>query len=161
TLRAIPCAVRRERPASSSTSRTTGRSCGPCRRPRPPGDAGPSGTRRPAVGLLEHQDGACDLAGLHRAERLVDVLEPASPRDHLGQPQEAALIEVDVLRHVDLETVRAHAAALDALLAQEDAALELELLADRDHADDRRGAARADALEALLGRFLEPDRLER
>src|SRR5437667_351018 len=49
---------------------------------------------------------------------------------------------------------------LPAHLAEEDAALELELLADRDHADHRRGAARPDALEGLLGGLLEPDRLE-
>src|SRR6516165_1886456 len=109
---------------------------------------------------LEHQNRARDLAGLHRAKCFVHVLEPAAPSDHLVQAQQAALVEVDVLRHVDLEAVRAHAAALDALLAEEDAALELELLTDRDHADDRGGTARTDALEALLGRLLEADRLE-
>ncbi len=88
------------------------------------------------------------------------LLEPAPPGDHLVQAQQASLVEVDVLRHVDLEAVRAHAAALDALLPQEHAALELELLTDRDHADHRRGAARADTLEGLLGGLLEADRLE-
>src|SRR5947209_6289191 len=37
--------------------------------------------------LLEHQDGARDLAGLHRAERLVDVLQLAAPADHAVEVQ--------------------------------------------------------------------------
>src|SRR6266576_3817039 len=105
---------------------------GPCRTARP--RRADRWNARPVESLpasLEHQDGARHLAGLHRAKRLVHVLELSAPRDHLVQAQEAALVEVDVLRHVDLEAVRAHAAALDALLAKEHAALELELLTDR------------------------------
>src|SRR3989454_529420 len=116
--------------------------------------------RGPPCKLIEHQHCAGDLAGLHRAEGVVDVLETATAGDHLVQAQKPSLVEVDVLRHVDLETVRAHAAALDALLPEEHAALELNLLADGDHADHGRGSARPDALEGLLGGFLEADRLE-
>src|SRR5262245_60635939 len=121
------------------------------------------GARRgplPGEQLVEHQDRAGYLAGLHRAERLVHVFEATAPRDHLVELEAALLVVLDVARHVDLEAVRAHAAALDALLAQEHRAVELDLLADRNHADDRRGAARADAVEALLGRELQPDGLQ-
>src|SRR5262245_55135630 len=111
--------------------------------------------------LVEHQDRARHLAGLHRAKRLVDVLEAATARDHLVELELPLTIQFDVARHVDLEAVRAHGAALDLLLAQERRAVELDLLADRDHADDRRGAARTQTLEHLLGRLLEADRLER
>src|SRR6266545_5108145 len=123
----------------------------------PRGDWGPF---EASMLLIEHQHGPRDLARLHRAERVVHVLETAPPGDHLVQAEQAPLVEVDVLRHVDLEAVRAHAAALDALLPQEHAALELELLADRDHPDHRRGAAGEDTLKGLLGGLLEADRLE-
>src|SRR5205085_6386231 len=116
---------------------------------------------RMAGGSVEHQHRAGDLAGLHRAEGLVHVLELAAAADHLVELQPALAVELDVAGHVDLEAVAAHAAALDLLLAQEHRPVELDLLPDRDHADDRRGAARLDAVEALLGRDLEPDRLER
>src|SRR5690348_9960518 len=121
----------------------------PCRRPRETSQ------------LVEHQHRARDLARLHRAEGVVDLLELAPATHHLVELQPALPIELDVARHVDLEAVAAHAAPLDPLLAQEHRAVELDLLADRDHADDRRGAARPDAVEALLGRDLQPDRLER
>src|SRR6266436_7818720 len=111
--------------------------------------------------LPEHQDGARDLARLHGPERLVDVLELAPARDHLVEHEPALPVQLDVVRHVDLEAVAAHAATLDLLLAEEHGSVELDLLPHRDHADHGRGAARADAVEALLGRDLEADALER
>src|SRR5258705_1187675 len=96
--------------------------------------------------LVEHQDRAGDFARLHRAKRLVDVLQAAAPRDHLVEHEAPLAVVVDVAGHVHLEAVRAHAAALYLLLAQEHLAVELDLLAHRDHADDGRGAAGADAV---------------
>src|SRR5215467_13101116 len=117
----------------------------------------PAGPRLP----LEHHDGAGDLAGLHGPEELVDVLELAAAGDHLVELEASLPIQLDVTRHVHLEAVGSHAAALDPLLAEEHGAVELDLLPHGDHADDRRGATRADAIEALLGGDLEPDGLER
>src|SRR6185503_6984673 len=114
-----------------------------------------------ASALLEHEHGAGHLAGLHGAEGLVDVLQLAAPGDHLVELQPALAVELDVARHVDLEAVAPHAAALDLLLAEEHRPVELDLLPDRDHADDGRGAAGAEAVEALLGGDLEADGLER
>src|SRR5439155_6629207 len=119
------------------------------------------GAASPTARSVEHQHRARDLARLHRAERLVDVLEPAAATHHLVQLQPSLPVEVDVARHVDLEAIAAHAAALDLFLAQEHRPVELDLLSDRDHADDRRRAAGADAVEALLGRDLQADGLER
>src|SRR5437899_9574247 len=58
---------------------------------------------------LERQDGARDLAGLHRAEGLVDVLQLSAPRHHLVEQQTALAVEVEVARDVDAEAVGAHA----------------------------------------------------
>src|ERR1700738_2861947 len=110
--------------------------------------------------LREHEDGARDLAGLHGAKRLVDVLELPAPGDHLVQLEPALPVQLDVVRHVDLEAVGTHAATLDLLLAQEHRPVQLDLLPDRDHADHGGGAAGPDAVEALLGRDLEADALE-
>src|SRR6266511_4375695 len=38
---------------------------------------------------IERQDGARHLAGLHRAEGLVDVAEPAAPADHRVEQHDA------------------------------------------------------------------------
>src|SRR6187397_2259490 len=108
----------------------------------------------------EHEDRAGNLARLHGAKRLVHVLEPGAHADHLVQLETALVVEVDVLRHVDLEVVAAHGRALDLLLAQEYAPVQLDLLTHRDHADDRRRATRAQAVERLLSRLLETDRFE-
>src|SRR5687768_3863230 len=110
--------------------------------------------------LIEHQNGSGHLAGLHGTEGLVDVLELPAPRDHLVELQAALPVELDVARHVDLEAIAAHAAALDLLLAQEHRSIELHLLPNRDHADDGGRTAGPDAVEALLGGELQPDGLE-
>src|SRR5262245_21710637 len=110
---------------------------------------------------LEHDDGAGDLARLHGAEELVHVLELAAAGDHLVQLDATLAVPLDVARHVHLEAVRAHAAALDLLLAAEHGPIELDLLADGDHAHHGGRPAGPDAVEALLGGDLEADRLER
>src|SRR5437879_6807913 len=96
---------------------------------------------RMAGGSVEHQDRARDLACLHRAEGLVHVLELAAAADHLVQLQPALAVELDVARHVDLEAVAAHAAALDPLLAQEHRPVELGLLPPPDPAEPGSRAA--------------------
>src|SRR3990172_5746970 len=129
-----------------------GQQAAPCPRLQPGVERGP---------LVEHQDGARDLARLHGAEGLVHVLQAAAHRDHLVQLQAPLVVELDVARDVHLEPVGAHAAALDLPLPQEAGAVKLNLHADGYHADDRRRAAGAQAVEALLRRLLQPDRLER
>src|SRR6186713_2592950 len=108
-------------------------------------------------GSVEHQHRAGDLTRLHGPEGLVDLLELAAAGDHLVELQTPLPVQLDVAGHVDLEAIRAHAAALDLLLAEEHGAVELDLLAHRDHADDGGGAARLDAVEALLGGDLVAD----
>src|SRR5579859_5273115 len=109
---------------------------------------------------IEHENLASHFASFHRAERLVQIVQAHTPSDHLVELQPALHVEVDVLGHIDLEVIGAHAAALDLLFAQEDAAFELDLLAHRDHADDGGRPAGAQRLEALLGSFLESDGFE-
>src|SRR6185369_8243198 len=67
------------------------------------GPVTPAGRAASLRALIEHQDGARDLAGLHRAERFVDVLEPAAARDHLVELEPSLPVELDVAGHVDLE----------------------------------------------------------
>src|SRR5688572_28628656 len=114
----------------------------------------------PPCESIEHEDGAGHLAGLHRPERLVDVLEPAAARDHLVELEPPLAVELDVARHVDLEPVAAHAAALHLLLAKESRTVELDLLPDRDHTDDGGRSSWPEAVECLLRGFFEPDGFE-
>ena len=74
--------------------------------------------------------------------------------------QLAAHVELDQARHVDAEMVGAHRRALDLALAQEIEAVQLDLLAERDHADDGRGAAGRQHRKGLLGGFLAAQHLE-
>src|SRR5262249_6630616 len=48
------------------------------------------------------------LAGLHRPERLVDVLEAAAPRPHLVEQHPALPVELQIARDVDAEAIRSH-----------------------------------------------------
>src|SRR5580700_8783047 len=110
---------------------------------------------------VEHQDRARDLASFHRAEGVVDVFEFAALADHVVEVEAALQIEIDVLRHVDAEAVRAHVGALQFALGEKHVAVDFDLLADGDHADDGRGAAGLERVECLLGGFFETDRFER
>ena len=73
----------------------------------------------------------------------------------------SAHVELDQPRHVDAEMVRAHRRALDLALAQEIEAVQFDLLAERNHADDGRGAAGRQHRERLLGGLLAAQHLER
>ena len=110
--------------------------------------------------LIEHQYCARYLACLHRAEDLAHVLQLAAAADHIVEIQPALQVVVDVARHIDAETVATHHCALDLALGQEHRPVELNFMTDRNHSDDRRGAAGLDALEALLCQLGNTDRLE-
>src|SRR5579864_4727265 len=143
-----------------SVSLTTSVSTGPGLTPETNPMPAPS-MKKVSTRSVEDQDLPRDLSSLHGPKRLVEVLQRHAPCDHLVQLQSALHVEVHVLGHVHLEVVGAHARTLNLLLAQEDAALELDLLSHRDHADNGRRAAGANRLEALLSGALQADRLER
>src|SRR5262249_30897809 len=58
--------------------------------------------------LVERENGPRDLAGLHRAKCLVDVVQPSAPRDHLVEQQAALTVELEIARNVRAEAVGAH-----------------------------------------------------
>src|SRR5271155_2637778 len=97
--------------------------------------------------LFEHQHGACDLARLHCAKRLVDVLQLAAPADHAVEVEAALTVVVEVTWHIDPETVGTHDGTLNLALGQETGAVELDFLSDRNHSNDGRGAAHFEAFE--------------
>src|SRR2546426_5258887 len=112
------------------------------------------------IGSVERENGPGDLAGLHRAKRLVDVVQPAPPRDHLVEQQAALAVELEVAGDVRAEAVRAHPRSLDLALRANRHPRELDLCIGRQHADDRRGAADGQALDGLADQRRVPDRLE-
>ena len=93
-------------------------------------------------------------------KRVVNVLELAAAADHVVEIETPLQVEIDVTRHVHAEAVRAHIAALHLALREQLGAVDFDFLADRNHADDGRGAARLDTFEALLGELLHTHRLE-
>src|SRR5271163_983019 len=113
-----------------------------------------------ALALLEIDNRARHLARLHRAERFVHVFELVMLADHVVEVKPPLQIEIDVLRHVDAEAIGTHVAALQLALGEEHVAIELDLLPDRNHADDGRGAARLHRVESLFGGDLEPNRFK-
>src|SRR5205823_8110623 len=58
---------------------------------------------------VERQHGARDLAGLHRAERVVDVVEASASGHHFVEQQPPLTIELEIQRDVEAEAVAAHA----------------------------------------------------
>src|SRR5678815_3230516 len=76
---------------------------------------------------VEDDDVAGDAAGLEGREAFVDLRQPDPRRHHLGEVKPALQVELDQLRHVGAEPVRSHHAALDAALAQEVDAVQLDL----------------------------------
>src|SRR5579863_10461899 len=112
-------------------------------------------------GSVEHQYCARYLSGLHRAKRLVHVLEFSAPRDHTVEVEPSLLVELDDARHVDAEAVRSHEASLDALLEQQRETVDFDLLPKRNHPDNGRDTAGGDRFVGLLGRRLKPDSFER
>src|SRR5579863_5889266 len=109
---------------------------------------------------IEHQHRARDLARLHRTEGLVDVLEPPVAAHHVVEVEAALPIEIEILGHVEAETIGAHVAALDSFFDEEVTGVELDLLPRRNCADQRRGAARREAVKGLLRHLPAADRLE-
>src|SRR5882757_6744051 len=97
---------------------------------------------RPGHGAsrIEHDDAAYGLAGLHRGKTLVDLRQFKLRRNPVLQMQLAAHVEFDQPRHVDTKMVRAHRRALDLAFAQKVKTVQFDLLAERNHSDDGRGA---------------------
>ena len=112
------------------------------------------------LGSVEDDDGAGDLALLHGFEAVVDLVERDARAHELVEHELAVHVEIDVARHVEAETVRAHVGALDLLLGEEVEAVQLDGLADRDHADNGGRAALAQHLPRLFGGLLETDCFE-
>src|SRR5438270_6452469 len=110
--------------------------------------------------LLKHQHRPRDLARLHRAECLVNILQFASLADHVVEIKAPLKVVIDVTRHIDAETVASHHGSLDLSLGQEHRTVEFNFMADRNHPDDRRGATRLDTLKALLSELCDTDSFE-
>src|SRR5580765_1374122 len=98
---------------------------------------------------VEHQDRARDLARLHRAEGVVDVVEAPAAGDHLVEQQPALAIEVEIPRNVGAEAVASHAGGLHAALRADGHPGKLDLRVGRQDADDGGGAADGQALDGL------------
>src|SRR6266567_4587011 len=73
----------------------------------------------------------------------------------------AAHVELDEPRHVDAKIIGAHRRALDFSFTQEIKAMQLDLLAERDHADNGRGAAGCQHRKRLLRGLLAAQHFER
>src|SRR5262245_2469897 len=109
---------------------------------------------------VERQHGPRDLAGLHRAKRLVDVVQPSALRDHLVEQEPSLPVELEVAGNVRAEAVRAHPRGLHLALRANRHPGELDLRVGRQHAHDRRGAADRQALDSLTDERRVADRLE-
>src|ERR1700736_6687750 len=91
---------------------------------------------RDAPASIEGQDGAGDLAGLHRAEGFVDVAEPAALGDHVVEVEPALAVEFEIGRDVVAEAVGAHPRGLDLALRTDRHPRELDHCVRRQDADD-------------------------
>src|SRR5438477_2112019 len=99
--------------------------------------------------LVERDQLAGDLAALQGREAVVDLLERQRGADQLVELEFSGQIPLDVLRHVDTESVRSHVRALDSLLHEELEPVDLDALAERNHPDHRGGTALAQHVERL------------
>src|ERR1700722_14282242 len=97
---------------------------------------------------------------LQGCEALVDVGKLDVAGDHVVQLQLTLHIEFEQARHIDAEPVAAHRGALDLAITQEVRAVQFDLGAKRNHADDGRGATWPQHAERLFGGCLGADRLE-
>src|SRR5438094_2641516 len=70
--------------------------------------------RRPLIGKANHLTG--HFTAKQGGKCLVDLLQGDLARDHLVQFQLATQIHLDIARHVNTETVRAHARTLNFFL---------------------------------------------
>src|SRR6202035_2528560 len=109
---------------------------------------------------IEHDHATHGLAGLHRGKAFVDLAELQFRRYPVLQMQPAAHVEFNQARHVDPEMVRAHRRSLDLALAQKVKAVQLDLLAERDHADDGRRPSWRQHRERLFRGLLAAQHLE-
>ena len=109
---------------------------------------------------LEDDHRAGSLAALHRRVALVDLAEGDPRGDELIQAQAALAVEVQPLRYVDAEPVRAHRASAQGAVALQQRAGHRDVHAGDDPDDDGH-AARPGHLEGLLGRVAAADGLER
>src|SRR5579862_5076715 len=114
-----------------------------------------------AASSVELNDAAYHLAGLHVGKAFVDLLELDLGGDPVVEMQLAAEVKLDQPRHVLAEVVRAHRRALHALLAQEVGAVQFDLGAERDHADDGGNTTGAEHGKRLLRGDLGAEHLER
>ena len=110
------------------------------------------------LGKANHLPG--HFAAKQGCKRFVDVFQRDLTGNHLIEFQLAVQIHLDVARHVDPETVRAHARTLDFFLLQEVRTVQLDLRAYRNHADHRRRAAFGQHRKRLLRGLFEADGLE-
>jgi len=88
---------------------------------------------------------------------VIDLRQADAARNHRVELQLAGEIEVDEARHVHREPVGAHVRSLNAPLAEKVGAVELDIHADRDEADDGGCTAAAQHPERLLRSLLEAD----
>src|SRR5262245_24992463 len=102
--------------------------------------------RAPSV---EGQHRTCDLARLHRAECLVDVLEPPAPGHHLVEQQPALAIEIEIERDVNAEPVAPHPRGLHTAFGADGHPRKLDRRIGWQDADDRGRAADGEALDGL------------
>src|SRR2546422_5799172 len=109
---------------------------------------------------IKHDHTAQRLSGLHIGKTLVDLGELQLGRNPVLEMQLAAHVEFDEAGHVDAKMVGAHRRALDATLSEEIEAVQLDLLAERDHADDGRSAAGREHRKGLLRGLLAAQHLE-
>src|SRR5687768_3106315 len=110
---------------------------------------------------VEREHGARDLACLHRAEGVVDVLESPAPRDHLVEQQPSLAIELEVERDVEAEAVATHPRGLHAALRADGHPRKLDHRVRGQHAHDGGGAADGEALDGLANELGVADRFER
>ena len=100
----------------------------------------------------QRADGA---ALLHGGEAVIDFVQLDLIGDPIVQVQASLHIQIDQMRHVGAEPVRAHGRALNLALTQESIAIQLDLLAKGHHAHDGGRAANRQHFERLLGSFLQ------
>src|SRR3546814_5932288 len=98
---------------------------------------------------------------LHR-ERIMQFVQRPARTDHAVEVETPLAIEIEIIRHVELEAVRAHHRAGDAPFAAEEAArLDLKLFARGNGADKHRGAAGSERGEAFAEQVGASDCIDR
>src|SRR3546814_19389951 len=92
---------------------------------------------------------------------MIQFVQRPARTDHAVEVETPLAIEIEIIRHVELEAVRAHHRAGDAPFAAEEAArLDLKLFARRNGADKHRGAAGSEAGEGSSAQDGTSDSIE-